>query len=894
MELKQLLKHMSNAFTDSPKHARRRPSKPIDNTLATIDHLEERVLLAADYGDAPDSSNAIGKNDYQTTAPNNGPRHTIDATKTTLFLGASVDGDLGLSQSRAAVLDDLFSAGGKNDADGVLNALDLTSTVGAKAKVTLSATNKTSKAATLSGWIDFNQNRIFENATERASIAVPKGTIAGRFTLTFPTTPTGSLGATYARFRPSTDAAATNSTGSATDGEVEDFPFEVKPRVNFRNPHLTYSVMNDSPAVAPTSFFLATTAPVGDLDGNGVIDMSVGAPGENEQAGAIYVIFRNGDGSAKSSIRIASQLNGGPTLTPNEYFGASMEPLGDIDGDGIADLAIGSLGTNDKGAVYICRLNSDGTIKAFTKLASGIYGFPVVPNDARAGVIAPIGDIDNDGIRDIAIGAPGIDAGGSDRGAIYIVRLKADGKIKSYTTIANTASWNLEVADDNQFGSRIASPGDLDRDGTQELAVLSEATTEYGSSISIMHVLSLKNDSTLLKAKRSIEELRTHPGIPFDIFGTNPAGDVNGDGINDLVISGIIGCFGISDQISIATLNSDGSIGSVLQIPSNSLPYDATYLSGVSVLQDAAGGGDLQLIPGMPFQWSLDSPAPGVAVVTIGSAPANTQPPETLKNPAPTGNTNSFTFDLRWDDNPSVHEYLVWLRNDTTGEVLLNSERVPENFLRYNPGFAMGSYSFSVRAKNELGLSPWSPTVRFTVNASPVIKPTPDGMNRRPRIEWTELPVHSYVRSYEMVLTNADSGAAVVRQAGVTGSAWIPATDLPDGQYKVWIRGITPHGLTIFWSAADDFTIRTTTRIGNITRTFLTEPYIDVTEVPGVQYYEASIHNLYNPSTPPVRQNLNVLRTHQGIARLTTSALPSATYRIWVRALGKDGSIGAW
>jgi len=63
---------------------------------------------------------------------------------------------------------------------------------------------------------------VFDNASERAQIAVPDGSTDGRFTLTFPAIPSGSAGTTYARFRLSTDAAAQNPTGAASDGEVED------------------------------------------------------------------------------------------------------------------------------------------------------------------------------------------------------------------------------------------------------------------------------------------------------------------------------------------------------------------------------------------------------------------------------------------------------------------------------------------------------------------------------------------------------------------------------------------------------------------------------------------------------------------------------------------------
>jgi hypothetical protein len=69
-----------------------------------------------------------------------------------------------------------------------------------------------SAPAMLHGWIDFNQNGVFENATERTHVAVPADTAGGRFTLTFPTSTAGSAGATYARFRLSTDIAAANAS----------------------------------------------------------------------------------------------------------------------------------------------------------------------------------------------------------------------------------------------------------------------------------------------------------------------------------------------------------------------------------------------------------------------------------------------------------------------------------------------------------------------------------------------------------------------------------------------------------------------------------------------------------------------------------------------------------
>jgi len=182
--------------------------------------------LAVDLGDAPDISMATGLGDYQTLTANGGPSHTIDLTQTTLFLGNSVDGDDGTLQNARANADDVDGAL-PDDEDGVLSPLDLRATVGAAPTITVLATNTTGGTATLSGWIDYNADGVFDNATERAQATVSTATIDGRFMLTFPTIPDGSAGKTYARFRLSTDSAAENSTGTASDGEVEDYTFAI-------------------------------------------------------------------------------------------------------------------------------------------------------------------------------------------------------------------------------------------------------------------------------------------------------------------------------------------------------------------------------------------------------------------------------------------------------------------------------------------------------------------------------------------------------------------------------------------------------------------------------------------------------------------------------------------
>ena len=202
---------------------RRGRQRELAGSQRWLECLESRTLLTSDFGDAPDTGAGTGTGNYETLLANGGPSHVIDTTQTTLFLGARVDGEANATQSGRANGDDTTTL--PDDEDGVIEpAQDLVLTVGTAPVVRVRATNATGSVATLYGWIDINRNGVFENATERTSVTVPSGTNKGTFNLTVPTIAASTAaGATYARFRLSTDLEAALPVGGASDGEVEDY-----------------------------------------------------------------------------------------------------------------------------------------------------------------------------------------------------------------------------------------------------------------------------------------------------------------------------------------------------------------------------------------------------------------------------------------------------------------------------------------------------------------------------------------------------------------------------------------------------------------------------------------------------------------------------------------------
>ena len=178
---------------------------------------ESFTTLSFDFGDAPDPLIATA-GQYPTLLVNNGPRHVITSD---LYLGASVDIDLDGQQNLTATGDD---TDGTDDEDGV-NPIQLVLFKGIAPNINVILKNTTGNPATLSGWIDYDRNGIFD-ATERAQTAVPNGATSA--TLTFPAVPLRAPASSYARFRIATNAAQVAvPTGAASDGEVEDYPVAI-------------------------------------------------------------------------------------------------------------------------------------------------------------------------------------------------------------------------------------------------------------------------------------------------------------------------------------------------------------------------------------------------------------------------------------------------------------------------------------------------------------------------------------------------------------------------------------------------------------------------------------------------------------------------------------------
>ena len=255
-------------------------------------------------------------------------------------------------------------------------------------------------------------------------------------------------------------------------------------------------------------FFGNSIANIGDLNGDGVSDIAVGAYFDYDGGpyhGAVWILFLNTDGTVKSHQKISSaEGNFTGTLNTYDFFGYSVASMGDLNGDGISDIAVGGgiyvNPGNDKGAVWILFMNTNGTVKSHQKISDTEGGFTGTEdvNDHFGYSVANIGDLNSDGVSDIAVGAYGDDDGGNARGTVWILFLNSDGTVKSHQKISDTqGNFTGTLDDGDYFGYAVANIGDLNGDGVTDIAVGAIYDDDGGTNRGSVWILFMNADGTV-------------------------------------------------------------------------------------------------------------------------------------------------------------------------------------------------------------------------------------------------------------------------------------------------------------------------------------------------------------------------------------------------------------
>jgi hypothetical protein len=259
---------------------------------------------------------------------------------------------------------------------------------------------------------------------------------------------------------------------------------------------------------APQDRFGRSLAPAGDVNGDGKPDLIVGAPGRNA-----YGFTDNGTAFVYSGTtgQLIVLNDGG---ADGARFGWAVSGVGDLDGDGRADLLAGAPG-DSVGSVPL------GSARVF----SGKTGLPMFTLQAESpgaefgAAVAGLGDSNGDGVPDFAIGAYKEDHGGQDSGSVYAISGK-DGSLLWRADGAAVGDW---------LGFAVAGPGDVDGDGFAD--VLAGAPRDDGASSfsGAARVYSGRDGSVL--------HLFTGAGLDDSLgHSVAGAGDLDLDGFPDLIL----------------------------------------------------------------------------------------------------------------------------------------------------------------------------------------------------------------------------------------------------------------------------------------------------------------------------------------------------------------------
>jgi FG-GAP repeat len=282
---------------------------------------------------------------------------------------------------------------------------------------------------------------------------------------------------------------------------------------------------------------------VGDLNGDAILDIAVGAPGDDDggtDRGAVWVLFLNQDGTVRNEAKIsANEGNFGGKLDDGDRFGTALAVLGDLDGDGNADLAVGAPGDDDDsidtGAVWILFMNSNGTVKTEQKISFDTGGLDALlrSGDAFGSAIANIDDLNRDTVSDIVVGAPGDDDGGVDAGAAWILYLTASGRVGHQQKLSLLeGDFDGAISTGDAFAAALANAGDLDLDGISELLAGAPGDDDGGIDTGAVWLLFPGRDGKV-KHTQKLSSLEGQLGATLasgDRFGSAVAGIGNLDG----------------------------------------------------------------------------------------------------------------------------------------------------------------------------------------------------------------------------------------------------------------------------------------------------------------------------------------------------------------------------
>jgi hypothetical protein len=365
--------------------------------------------------------------------------------------------------------------------------------------------------------------------------------------------------------------------------------------------------------------FGAAVSIAGDLNSDGYADIAIGAPDYDDvqpNEGAAFVYQGTATGPSSGPTWSAHPID-----QENAHFGTAVSTVGDVNGDGHGDIAIGATGYDhehtDEGGAFVYHGSPGGLATSPSWSSTGGY------DGALFGwSVATAGDVNGDGYADIIIGAPTYDRGQTEEGAAFL-----------YTGgPAGPSTGPMWVGEGDQawawFGQAVASAGDVNGDGYADIII--GAPRYDGEQIDDGKVF-VYHGSAAGPSPGAANWTAPRENQGTAVFGVSSrfgvavssVGDVNGDGYADI----IVGANGYDEEETnegAAFVYHGGPTGLSQDFVWAAHPTDQAYANygrSVSTAGDVNGDGYSDAIVGAPWvaKSGLDAELDGTAYVYYGS-----------------------------------------------------------------------------------------------------------------------------------------------------------------------------------------------------------------------------------------------------------------------------------
>jgi hypothetical protein len=348
------------------------------------------------------------------------------------------------------------------------------------------------------------------------------------------------------------------------------------------------------------AWFGHSVAGAGDVNGDGYTEVIVGAYGAT--AGGRAYLYAGSPGG----VATAPSWQAGPTSGQSgALFGVSVAGAGDVNGDGYADVVVGASGEGSGGRAYVYHGSSSGLLATPSWQADSGQGAA-----SFAGCVAGAGDVNGDGYSDVIVGASLFDNGEANEGRAYLY-------LGSATGLGASPAW-IDESDEAGawFGFSVAGAGDVNGDGFSDVVVgtpLSGGCDEGAVFVYHGSAIGLAASPALMWRTGTLQ-----CGSQFG-FSVSSAGDVNGDGLSDIVAGAPFWDEAVANQGSAWLLHGPADSGSFQRKMTGTNDPSSSFGWSVATTGDLNGDGFADLLCGAPLCGAGALADPGVVSGFLGN-----------------------------------------------------------------------------------------------------------------------------------------------------------------------------------------------------------------------------------------------------------------------------------